>query len=69
MDWKIVELINDGSIREVVHPHPKGWLSNVFLVPKKDGGYRMILNLKPLNKFIVTGPPGALLFDRDQRLH
>ena len=52
MDDKIKELLQDGSIWEVPHPGPSGWVSNVFLVPKKDGGYRMILNLKPLNKMI-----------------
>ena len=52
MDKKIKELLQDGSIKKVTHPHPEGWLSNMFLVPKKDGGFRMILNLKPLNKFI-----------------
>ena len=52
MDRKIEELLQDGSIKRVAQPHPEGWLSNMFLVPKKDGGFRMILNLKPLNKFI-----------------
>ena len=52
MDNKIKELLSNDSIREVKSPSTSGWLSNVFLVPKKDGGFRMILNLKPLNKFI-----------------
>ena len=52
MECKIAELLKNGSIKEVKRPHPEGWLSNVFLVPKKDGGFRMILNLKPLNQFI-----------------
>ena len=29
------------------------YLSNVFLRPKKDGSYRLILNLKDLNEYIV----------------
>ena len=52
MDAKIEELLLDGSIRQVPHPDPTGWVSNVFLVPKKDGRYRMILNLKSLNRMI-----------------
>ena len=32
---------------------PKGvWVSNIFLCPKKDGSFRLILNLKPLNKLM-----------------
>ena len=28
------------------------FLSTIFVRPKKDGSYRMILNLKPLNEFV-----------------
>ena len=52
MDNKIVELVANGSIKKIDKPPKQGWISNVFLVPKKDQGFRMILNLKPLNKFI-----------------
>ena len=52
MQTKLQELITDGSISKIKTLPQSGWLSNVFLVPKKDGGFRMILNIKPLNKFI-----------------
>ena len=29
------------------------WISNLFLVPKKDGGQRPVINLAPLNRFLV----------------
>ena len=32
----------------------KGFYSRFFLVPKKDGGLRSILNLRPLNKFVKS---------------
>ena len=39
MRTKIQNLLEDGSITEVEHLPKNGWLSNIFLVPKKDGGF------------------------------
>ena len=52
VDEEIQRLLDTQCITEVSAPLKNGWTSNIFLVPKKDGGYRLILNLKPLNKFI-----------------
>jgi hypothetical protein len=38
----------------IVHPHEKeqGFISALFLVPKKGGGQRPVVNLRPLNQYI-----------------
>ena len=45
----IEQLLAQGFIRKLPHHIKNGWVSNIFLVPKKNGGFRMILNLKELN--------------------
>ena len=49
---EIQSLMNKGVILEVDHCEGE-YLSNIFIRPKKDGRYRMILNLKRLNKSIT----------------
>lgn len=52
VDQEIKKLLDLKVIKEVEH-HPNEYISPIFLVPKKDGEYRMILNLKNLNKSIA----------------
>ena len=49
---EIQAMLGKQAIR-VVQPDQRGFVSQIFLVPKKDGGYRPVINLKALNKFIV----------------
>ena len=51
MDQEIYTLLQKGVIAEAYHSHGD-FLSNVFLRPKKDGSFRMILNLKNLNSHV-----------------
>ncbi|KAG2222337.1 hypothetical protein INT45_009810 [Circinella minor] len=37
-----------------VPPHTPGFWSHLFLLPKKDGGLRPVLNLRPLNQYLPT---------------
>ena len=45
MDQEINKLLQKGVTEEADHSHGE-FLCNVFLRPKKDGSFRMILNLK-----------------------
>lgn len=51
MDQEIYTLLQKGVIEEAYHSHGE-FLSNVFLRPKKDGSFRMIVNLKNLNSHV-----------------
>ena len=44
-------MLRKGAIH-LVHSKESQFLSNLFLVPKKDGGKRPVINLKALNSFI-----------------
>lgn len=52
LDNKIGKLIAKGII-ETAAQDPDEILSNIFVRPKKDGGHRLILNLKGLNQFVT----------------
>ena len=42
-----------GKQASVVQPGQEGFVSQIFLVPKKNSGYRPVVNLKALNKFVA----------------
>jgi len=49
---EVTELLQKGAIEEIVPVEQTGFYSNLFLVPKKDGGQRPVINLKALNNFV-----------------
>jgi hypothetical protein len=53
LDEEIRTMLNKQAVEECP---PQGWgfLLLVFLIPKKDGGQRPIINLKSLNEFVQT---------------
>ena len=48
---EIQEMILKGAV-ELVPSRPDQFLSNLFIVPKKNGSFRPVINLKGLNKFV-----------------
>ena len=48
---EVEELIRKGAISPALQA-PEGFVSQLFLVPKKDGGFRPVINLKALHTFI-----------------
>ena len=53
LQQEIGSMLEKHAIEETA-PSGHGFLSTVFLVPKKDGGQRPVINLKSLNKFVYT---------------
>lgn len=49
---KINSLLGKGAIEELDSNIGPGFYNNLILVQKKTGGFRPILNLKPLNQFL-----------------
>ena len=49
---EITELCRKGAVTELKTPAVGGLVSTLFLVPKKDGGQRPVINLKSLNSFV-----------------
>jgi hypothetical protein len=48
---EVSSMLTKGAI-EMVKFHPSKFVSSIFLVPKKNGQLRPIINLKPLNLFV-----------------
>jgi hypothetical protein len=46
------ELLDKKAIVEISSSGADGFVCSLFMIPKKSGGFRPMVNLKPLNKFI-----------------
>ena len=55
LDQEMKELLAKKAIHQVLThiPSNRGFISSIFIVPKKDGGNRPVINLKPLNQFLI----------------
>ena len=53
MSEEISEMMVKGAIQEASY-RGRGFVSNVFLVPKKNGGQRPVIDLKKLNEYVYT---------------
>ena len=51
-DRKIKQLLKEDCIEQISKIDTSGFESNIFVVPKHDGGFHLILNLKKFNKFL-----------------
>ena len=47
-----MQILDKGATKIVEHQYPDQFLSNILLLRKKDGGNRLCINWKALNKFI-----------------
>jgi len=54
IDQEVQELLSKNAVHYVNQtcPEEPGFVSSIFVVPKKGGGHRPVVNLKPLNQFI-----------------
>ena len=50
---EVRKIVEKGAVTEVEHQTEEGLVSGLFLVPKKDRQMRPVINLKPLNRFLV----------------
>lgn len=51
---EITTQLSQNVIERVFTKEPDEYISNIFVVPKRDGGDRVILNLKRLNEYVLN---------------
>ena len=51
IDLEVHKMFQKGAIRHALFG-PKQFISNLFVIPKKNGELRPVINLKPLNEFV-----------------
>ena len=54
MEQEVTSLQSKGAIIPVTRNPREGFFSTLFLVPKKDGKMRPVINLKALNVFVKS---------------
>jgi hypothetical protein len=52
IDQEVQELLAKQAVHYVSGSPDNGFVSSLFVVPKKGGGHRPVINLKPLNNFV-----------------
>jgi hypothetical protein len=68
IDIEVAALIEKGAIEQVpLHPPPPSFISNIFLVQKKNGKMRPIINLKRLNAAHLETPHFRMESPQDVR--
>ena len=50
---ELTNLLEKGAVQEVQHQVEPGFVSRLFLVPKKGGQMRPVINLRPFNHFVA----------------
>ena len=53
LEEEIQTLVQKQAVQELPVT-TKGYYSNMFILPKKDGGQRPVINLKSLNKYVKS---------------
>ena len=51
IDLEVQKMLQKGAIRRA-SSNPRQFISNVFIIPKRCGDLRPVINLKPLNEFV-----------------
>ena len=51
IELKVQKMLQKGAIRHV-SSHPRQFVANLFIIPKKSGDLKPVINLKPLNEFV-----------------